>query len=298
MKSSVNGALPYFINNKFEKKEIDYKISELIGNSTLIVCKFIDMNFRYGLINSNNELKVPLIYDDYSYKIGDNFIEFIEYPILKMDFSVVSKMDTLDEKNGRTDLKNHLYRYRPESTIQSYEYLGANLIKRKNENDNTTYLFKSNNNFKYETLLKRIFNFPEKREIRFDKINISITIPELLDLMKAVDKGNEKKVDELFEQYYNHRVYLQKEQEEKVKKQNEFCYIATMVYEDYDHPNVILLRKFRDNYLDKFHLGRKFIKIYYKISPSLVNYAKNNFFLKNLFKFIVDKIVFFVRNFT
>lgn len=48
------------------------------------------------------------------------------------------------------------------------------------------------------------------------------------------------------------------------------CYIATMVYGDYDHPRVMVLREFRDSYLADRHWGRQFIKIYYKYSPKLV----------------------------
>jgi len=53
------------------------------------------------------------------------------------------------------------------------------------------------------------------------------------------------------------------------------CYIATMAYGDYDHPQVMELRKFRDDFLSKTIIGRSFIKFYYKHSPSLVEKLKN-----------------------
>lgn len=53
------------------------------------------------------------------------------------------------------------------------------------------------------------------------------------------------------------------------------CYIATMAYGDYDHPQVLELRKFRDGFLSKTKLGRSFIKLYYQYSPSLVERLKN-----------------------
>ena len=53
------------------------------------------------------------------------------------------------------------------------------------------------------------------------------------------------------------------------------CYIATMAYGDYDHPQVIELRRFRDNFLSKTIAGRRFIKLYYRYSPSLVEMLKN-----------------------
>ncbi|WP_166382472.1 CFI-box-CTERM domain-containing protein [Polaribacter sp. 11A2H] len=53
------------------------------------------------------------------------------------------------------------------------------------------------------------------------------------------------------------------------------CYIATMAYGDYNHPQVIELRNFRDDFLSKTIVGRHFIKFYYKYSPSLVEKLKN-----------------------
>lgn len=54
------------------------------------------------------------------------------------------------------------------------------------------------------------------------------------------------------------------------------CYIATMAYGDYNHENVITLRKFRDKILNKYFFGRIFIKVYYKLSPKLVALLKGN----------------------
>jgi|GEM_PF-3475735 len=41
------------------------------------------------------------------------------------------------------------------------------------------------------------------------------------------------------------------------------CFVATCVYGDIDHPNVERLRCFRDGFLSKWWLGRKFISSYY-----------------------------------
>jgi hypothetical protein len=53
------------------------------------------------------------------------------------------------------------------------------------------------------------------------------------------------------------------------------CYIATMAYGDYDHPQVMILRQFRDDVLDKSAFGKWFIKTYYQYSPKLVKRLKN-----------------------
>lgn len=53
------------------------------------------------------------------------------------------------------------------------------------------------------------------------------------------------------------------------------CYIATMAYGDYDHPQVMILRQFRDDVLDKSAFGKWLIKTYYQYSPKLVERLKN-----------------------
>jgi hypothetical protein len=69
------------------------------------------------------------------------------------------------------------------------------------------------------------------------------------------------------------------------------CYIATMAYGDYDHPQVWELRKFRDEVLARSIAGRLFIRSYYFISPKLVALLKdqaavNTFIRKLLNQFI------------
>lgn len=53
------------------------------------------------------------------------------------------------------------------------------------------------------------------------------------------------------------------------------CYIATMAYGDYNHPQVMILRQFRDEVLGRSLFGKAFIKMYYYYSPKLVMKLKN-----------------------
>ena len=57
-------------------------------------------------------------------------------------------------------------------------------------------------------------------------------------------------------------------------QQKSGCYIATAVYGSYDCPQVLVLRKFRDEILSKSRCGRAFIKMYYFFSPPLANSLK------------------------
>jgi hypothetical protein len=73
------------------------------------------------------------------------------------------------------------------------------------------------------------------------------------------------------------------------------CYIATMVYGDYDHPQVMILRNFRDNFLSNYFLGRNFIQFYYKYSPSWVETMKNTKVVNFFIRFVLNKIILIIK---
>lgn len=69
------------------------------------------------------------------------------------------------------------------------------------------------------------------------------------------------------------------------------CYIATMTYGAYDHPQVILLRQFRDNTLQTSFAGRLFVKVYYRVSPIMVSRFKGNKSFNRFSRFLLDFII-------
>lgn len=69
------------------------------------------------------------------------------------------------------------------------------------------------------------------------------------------------------------------------------CYIATMVYGNYEHPSVIILRQYRDEVLSKTIFGVIFIKLYYKISPNIVELLKDNKKINNYIKKVLNLFV-------
>jgi LSD1 subclass zinc finger protein len=75
------------------------------------------------------------------------------------------------------------------------------------------------------------------------------------------------------------------------------CFIATAVYEDDNHFNLIVLRSFRDNTLRRFYIGRKFIRLYYAHGPSLANGVKKSKTLKAFFTPLVELGVIIVKVF-
>lgn len=69
------------------------------------------------------------------------------------------------------------------------------------------------------------------------------------------------------------------------------CYIATCVYGAYDCPSVWTLRRFRDQTLQKSWLGRAFIKVYYAVSPKLVEWFGDNEQFRKFWKGTLDVLV-------
>jgi hypothetical protein len=82
--------------------------------------------------------------------------------------------------------------------------------------------------------------------------------------------------DSVIDRNFNEATLFLSQMLKEVKSQNGGCYIATMAYGNYDHPQVIKLRNFRDESLSRTIPGRAFIKLYYVISPILVEVFKNS----------------------
>lgn len=72
------------------------------------------------------------------------------------------------------------------------------------------------------------------------------------------------------------------------------CYIATAVYGSYDAPEVIILRQFRDEHLQRTSLGRGFIAAYYAMSPALARriprHPRVNVYVRGMLDFLVDRL--------
>ena len=73
------------------------------------------------------------------------------------------------------------------------------------------------------------------------------------------------------------------------------CYIATMAYGNYDHPQVMILRKFRYDVLSKSQFGKWFIKTYYYYSPKLVERLKNKIAVNSLIRRGLNQTIKFIK---
>jgi len=72
-------------------------------------------------------------------------------------------------------------------------------------------------------------------------------------------------------------------------------FTATAAYGSYDHPDVVLLRNIRDRYILKFDLGRRFVSVYYSLSPPLVRFVKRHEILRYASKAALFPVVIFSR---
>jgi prepilin-type N-terminal cleavage/methylation domain-containing protein len=70
-----------------------------------------------------------------------------------------------------------------------------------------------------------------------------------------------------------------------------FCFIATAAYGSNTEPSVMLLRQFRDEVLLKSGIGTKFVKFYYKNSPSIAQRIAGNKILKYATRILLMPIV-------
>lgn len=104
---------------------------------------------------------------------------------------------------------------------------------------------------------------------------------------KTIVLVSEKEHEFLLEAFLK-RYYVKELLPEDLKKDG--CYIATVAYQNKNAPEVIAFRKYRDNDLSKNSVGRTFIWLYYKISPSIANWLKGKKHINTVIKSILDRI--------
>ncbi|MDD2365825.1 MAG: hypothetical protein PHN84_06635 [Desulfuromonadaceae bacterium] len=69
------------------------------------------------------------------------------------------------------------------------------------------------------------------------------------------------------------------------------CFIATAAYGSYLHPQVHLLREFRDDYLLTNASGRAFVKTYYSLSPPLADFISRHTVLRFIARLALTPVV-------
>lgn len=73
------------------------------------------------------------------------------------------------------------------------------------------------------------------------------------------------------------------------------CFVASVAYDDPNHPDVMYLRLFRDSVLAKNKLGVAFIAWYWRNGPKLAKVVSKSNFLKYLAKINIALVVCVIR---
>jgi len=73
------------------------------------------------------------------------------------------------------------------------------------------------------------------------------------------------------------------------------CFIASVAYDDPNHPDVIFLRLFRDEVLCHHKLGKAFIAWYWRTGPKLAKLVGRSEILKNLVRVQILGIIFLIE---
>lgn len=74
-----------------------------------------------------------------------------------------------------------------------------------------------------------------------------------------------------------------------------YCFIATAAFGSPLAPEVVLLQNFRDACLCRFLLGRKFIQVYYRLSPPLAERLAHSRFCRSLTRMLLVPLIYLVR---
>jgi hypothetical protein len=73
------------------------------------------------------------------------------------------------------------------------------------------------------------------------------------------------------------------------------CFVASAAYSDSEHPDVVLLRQFRDEVLTRSSAGRSFIKWYWRIGPYLARVISPSPHLRSGTRWLISHLVSLLR---
>lgn len=80
------------------------------------------------------------------------------------------------------------------------------------------------------------------------------------------------------------------------KKESAACFVVTATLGDSNHPDVVFLRRFRDQYMRRSRKGRAFIACYYRIGPIAAAVIERSSVLKRVaFRLVVQPAVNFAE---
>jgi hypothetical protein len=73
------------------------------------------------------------------------------------------------------------------------------------------------------------------------------------------------------------------------------CFVASVAYDDPNHPDVMFLRGFRDTVLSNSAGGKAFIEWYWRNGPKLAKFVGQSMVLRNISRFLIARIVWLLK---
>lgn len=74
------------------------------------------------------------------------------------------------------------------------------------------------------------------------------------------------------------------------------CFVASVAYDDPNHPDVMFLRWYRDHILQYHLLGRVFIATYWKVGPKIAKFVGRTNMLRSWSRYVISIIVKALKN--
>jgi len=107
-------------------------------------------------------------------------------------------------------------------------------------------------------------------------------------LKKQWEEAREKRADE-------DKKRGEEARKREIEASKSSCFVATAVYGSYEHPSVIVLRRFRDDKLRRRAAGRFLILFYYRCGPWLANVVATRTSLRRILKVALDSFVHLLK---
>lgn len=253
------------------------------------------VNKKYGLFNFNGTVKLPHCYNYHEISPNNTSLCLSENPLfyIRNDSSTTYiKKYTIDNSRNR---EFHLSP-RKQTEILSTGELSSKII---NDNKYYTFYFYSDENFKHGEFYKQLYNRPYEFVVDENRYGGN-SGGFITSYLKNRENFETAKINFIKAKHLSPKItdvdffdelYEKLRQDHKAVEKRKRCYIATLVYEDIDHPKVEFLRNFRDDKLLSNYLGRIFVKLYYKTSPKMVTILKPYNKIQKIIRFSLDKLI-------
>lgn len=130
----------------------------------------------------------------------------------------------------------------------------------------------------------------KNREQNMDYDDGKKRLEDHIDAFNMLDKSKKLTVHKLITESKSATGSLRVE-----SKSGATCFVASVAYDDPNHPDVMFLRGFRDNILSQSKSGRSFIGWYWVNGPRLAKIVGKSFALRKAAKFVISRIVGLLR---